>query len=132
LEPSLFEQLKENDILFIDSSHSVKIGGDVNYLYLDILPRLQSGVIVHIHDIGIPYEYPKTYVSSETFRQLWTEQYLLQSFLCYNSEFEILLALNYLMTDHSDLFREVFSYYNPELHTFTSSSFWICRKKKKS
>lgn len=128
LDMSFFEQLKANDILFIDSSHSVKIGGDVNYLFLEILPRLAPGVIVHIHDIGIPYEYLKTYATSESFRQFWTEQYLLQGFLCFNNEFEILLAMNYLMSDHSKVFKKTFPFYNPDLHPFFSGSFWMRRK----
>jgi hypothetical protein len=130
LDPTWFDQLKAEDILFIDSGHCVRIGGDVNYLFLDVLPRLNPGVIVHIHDIGLPYEYPRTYAINESFRQFWTEQYLLQSFLCFNSEFEILLALNYLMTDHAVLFRELFPAYDPENHSFVSGSFWIRRKKK--
>lgn len=125
---SFFNGLKENDILFIDSGHCVKIGGDVNYLFLEILPRLSPGVIIHIHDINMPYEYPKAYATSETFRQFWTEQYLLQSFLCFNSEFEVLMAMNYIMTDHSKSFREFFPHYNPEIHPFISGSFWIRRK----
>jgi len=128
LDMSFFEQLKANDILFIDSGHCVRIGGDVNYLFLEILPRLSPGLIVHIHDIGIPYEYSKTYATSESFRQFWTEQYLLQSFLCFNSEFDVLLAMNYLMTDHLEIFKEIFPYYNPSLHPFISGSFWIRRK----
>lgn len=128
LDFSFFKRLKENDILFIDSGHCVKIGGDVNYLFLEILPRVAPGVIIHIHDITIPYEYPKVYATSETFRQFWTEQYLLQSFLCFNSEFEVLLAMNYIMTDHSKSFREFFPHYNPEIHPFMSGSFWIRRK----
>ncbi len=127
IEPKQFETLGENDILFIDSGHCTKIGGDVNYLYLDILPRLNPGVIVHIHDIALPYEYPEVYTTNETFRQFWTEQYLLQSFLCFNSEFEILLGLNYLMTDHLNTFRKAFPFYNPDIHKFNSSSFWIRR-----
>jgi len=126
---SFFNKLKKNDILFIDSGHCVKIGGDVNFLFLDILPRLSPGVIVHFHDIGIPYEYPKTYSTSETFRQFWTEQYLLQGFLCFNSEFEVLMAMNYLMTDHMELFKKVFPYFNADIHRFLSSSFWIKRKE---
>jgi hypothetical protein len=129
LDPSFFDQLRSNDILFIDSGHCVRIGGDVNYLFLDILPRLAPGCIVHIHDIGLPYEYPKVYATSENFRQFWTEQYLLQSFLCFNYEFEILLAMNYLMTDQLAYFREIFSQYNAEMHQLMSSSFWIRRKE---
>lgn len=130
LDPAFFDRLKENDILFIDSGHCVRIGGDVNYLFLDILPRLAPGVIVHIHDVGFPYEYPKVYATSETFRQFWTEQYLLQSFLCFNSEFEILLAMNYLMTDHCEIFKKSFRHYNSDIHPFISGSFWIRRKKR--
>jgi predicted O-methyltransferase YrrM len=50
-----FSQLHSGDVLFIDSSHTVKIGGDVNYLFLEVLPRLEPGVIVHIHDIFLPF-----------------------------------------------------------------------------
>jgi hypothetical protein len=128
LKPEFFSCLKENDILFIDSSHSVKIGSDVNYLYLEVLPRLADGVIVHIHDISLPYEYPKAYAVNETFRQFWTEQYLLQSFLCHNDKFEVLLGLNYIMADHLDLFKKAFPFYDPEVHLAGSSSFWIKRK----
>jgi hypothetical protein len=125
---SFWERLKANDILFIDSGHCVRIGGDVNYLFLEILPRLSPGVIVHIHDINLPYEYPRAYATSETFRQFWTEQYLLQGFLCFNNGFEILLAMNYLMTDCAGVFRKTFPFYDPEVHPFLSSSFWIKRK----
>lgn len=128
IDSKIFKSLKANDILFIDSSHSVKIGGDVNFLYLEILPRLKPGVIVHIHDIALPYEYPKSYAQSETFRQFWTEQYLLQSFLSLNEKFEILLAMNYLMTDYPIDFKKAFKFYNPEIHLLKSSSFWMKRK----
>lgn len=128
VNPNSFENLKENDILFIDSSHSVKIGGDVNFLYLEILPRLKPGVIVHIHDIHLPYEYHQVYAASETFRQFWTEQYLLQAFLIYNQEFEILLTMNFLMKDHLREFRQAFPGYDPKKHKFISSSFWLKRK----
>jgi hypothetical protein len=125
LDPAFFEQLKENDVLFIDSGHSVRIGGDVNFLYLDVLPRLTYGVIVHVHDIRLPYEYSERLSKNEAFRQFWTEQYLLQSFLCFNSQFEILLAANYLMVDHTEEFLNAFPYCSLGDHP---SSFWIRRK----
>jgi hypothetical protein len=127
LDPEFFDRLDGNSILFIDSGHTVRIGGDVNYLYLDVLPRLAPGVIVHAHDISLPYEYSKTYALSERFLQFWTEQYLLQAFLCYNSEFEILLAMNYLMTDHPDEFRAAFPHYDSTMDA-GSGSFWMRRK----
>lgn len=128
LDLEFWQRLRSGDILFIDSGHCVRIGGDVNYLFLDVLPRLAPGVIVHIHDIALPREYPKAYATSETFRQFWTEQYLLQGFLCFNNEFEILLAMSYLMTDHQDLFRRAFPFYDPENHRLGSASFWMRRK----
>ena len=89
-----FSQLESGDILFIDSSHTVKIGGDVNYLFLEVLPRLKPGVIVHVHDIFLPFEYRRDWVMDEL--RFWTEQYLLQAFLSFNSEFEVLMANAYL------------------------------------
>jgi hypothetical protein len=94
IDLEFFAQLKPGDILFIDSSHTVKIGGDVNYLFLEVLPRLKQGVIVHIHDIFFPFEYRRDWVMDE-FR-FWSEQYLLQAFLTFNSEFEVLMANRYL------------------------------------
>ena len=76
-----FDQLKENDVLFIDSSHTVRIGGDVNFIILDVLPRLAPGVIVHFHDISLPYDYSKVYFTNPIFRVFWMESYLLQAFL---------------------------------------------------
>jgi hypothetical protein len=120
--------LGKNDVLFIDSGHTVRVGGDVNYLIPDILPRLAQGVIIHFHDIGLPYEYPKVYSTNPKFRVFWTEAYLLQAFLCYNNEFEILLALNYLTTEHMASFRSAFPFYRPQSHGGKSGSFWIRRK----
>jgi hypothetical protein len=128
LDPSFFDRLQPNDILFIDSGHCARIGGDVNYLFLEILPRLKQGVIIHVHDISLPYEYSKAYSVNETFRQFWTEQYLLQSFLCFNGEYEVLLAMNYLMTDHFELFKASFPHYDPKLNPNFSGSFWMRRK----
>jgi len=97
IDLEFFSQLRSGDILFIDTSHTVRIGGDVNYLFLEVLPRLNPGVIVHVHDIFLPFEYRRDWVLDE-FR-FWTEQYLLQAFLTFNSEFEVLLA-NYFLTHY--------------------------------
>jgi hypothetical protein len=94
VELEFFSQLGSGDILFIDSSHTVKIGGDVNYLFLEVLPRLKPGVIVHVHDIFFPFDYRRDWVIDK-FR-FWGEQYLLQAFLTFNSEFEVLMANRYL------------------------------------
>ena len=85
-----FASLQANEILFIDSSHVAKTGSDVNYLYHQVLPRLASGVIVHIHDIFLPWDYPREWVTQQ--RRNWNEQYVLQSMLAGGSRFEVLFA----------------------------------------
>jgi hypothetical protein len=128
LDPSFFDSLGKDDVLFIDSGHTVRTGGDVNYLFLDVLPRLSRGVLVHIHDIPMPFEYPEIYFTNPSFRMFWTESYLLQAFLCFNNKYEILLAMSYLMTEKREEFRKAFPYYNPVHHKANSGSFWIRRK----
>jgi hypothetical protein len=125
LDISLFSKLQRNDILFIDSSHIAKTGSDVNFLILDVLPILNPGVVVHFHDIGLPYEYPKTYYTNPHFRVFFNESYMLQAFLSCNNQFEILLAMNYLMVEHSALFRELFPHHSVEDPPVISGGFWI-------
>jgi hypothetical protein len=122
VELSFFKQLKSNDILFIDTSHVLRPGGDVMYLFLKILPQLNSGVWVHIHDIFYPNEYPVEWLRDE-FR-LWNEQYLLIAFLCNNPSFEVMFSLSYLKENY---FKEV-SLYFPILANQSErnpGSFWI-------
>ncbi len=118
-----FEELGENDILFIDSSHVLKIGGDVKFLYLEVLPRIQRKVLVHCHDIFLPAEYPSTWVMKD--HKFWTEQYLLQAFLAFNTSFEVLWAGNYVRLTHPELLKAAFSF---DLTDVLVSSFWMRRK----
>lgn len=129
LEADVFRALGENDILFVDSGHTVRAGGDVNFLVLDILPVLAPGVVVHFHDIALPYEYAEVYFTNPKFRVFWTEAYLLQAFLCHNAAYEVLLAMNFLMRDHAATFRSVWPHYDPSIHRFPSHSFWIRRAR---
>ena len=76
---SLFTSLEAGDLLFVDSSHVSKTGSDVNHIFFEILPRLAPGVIVHVHDIFLPFEYPKDWVIDQ--RRSWNEQYLLRALL---------------------------------------------------
>lgn len=131
VELGSFQQLEQNDILFIDSSHVSKIGSDVNYLILDILPRLKPGVIVHIHDIPLPYEYTKAYALNPAFRMFWTESYLLQAFLCFNTQYEILMPMNYLMLNRTKDFEKAFPYFTSLKFKGISHSFWIQRTLSK-
>jgi hypothetical protein len=116
-----FEELKANDILFIDSSHVVKIGSDVNFLFLEVLPRLASGVVVHIHDIFLPWEMPRNWIFDQ--HLFWNEQYLLQAFLAFNREFEVLLANHLLHRLHEDKLKEAF----PRSPWWGGGSFWMRR-----
>jgi hypothetical protein len=90
----VFEDLAAGDVLFIDTTHTVKMGGEVTHLVLDVLPRLAGGVVVHFHDIFLPWNYPRGLVEPNAY--YWSEQYLLQAFLAYNERYEILLA-NHLL-----------------------------------
>jgi hypothetical protein len=122
VDVEFFSQLESGDILFIDSSHTVKIGGDVNYLFLEVLPRLKAGVIVHVHDIFFPFEYRRDWMLEE-FR-FWTEQYLLQAFLIFNSEFEVLMANSYLNHYYPSDLKAAF----PDLRRWIGGSFWMRRQ----
>lgn len=120
--PHEFAKLGAGDLLFIDSSHVVRTGGDVNFLYLDVLPRLASGVVVHIHDIQLPYEYHRAYSAPGSRAGFyWTEQYLLQAFLALNSVFRVLLAGYWAQLDHSVRFAELFPTWRPSEHRPTTS-----------
>ncbi|MGH9528940.1 MAG: class I SAM-dependent methyltransferase [Terriglobales bacterium] len=83
-----FSSLGEGDVLFIDSSHVASVGSDVVREYLEVIPRLNPGVIVHVHDIFLPSDYPRRAVLQNLW--FWSEQYLLQAFLSFNTKFEVL------------------------------------------
>jgi hypothetical protein len=96
-----FSDLSADDILFIDSSHVSKTGSDVNYIFFEILPHLNSGVYIHVHDIGFPFEYPKEWVYGG---RAWNEAYLLRAFLQYNITFQIRFFNSFLAKFHKDRF----------------------------
>jgi len=100
MEISFFSRLQENDVLFIDSSHIIRPQGDVLFEYLELLPSLNKGVIVHVHDIFSPRNYPKLWLQDEV--RFWNEQYLLEAFLSHNSSWKIIGALNYLHHGYYD------------------------------
>lgn len=115
-----FDDLEENDILFIDSSHVLKIGSDVHFLYLEVLPKLKRGVNIHIHDIFMPYEYPRDWVLCS--QRFWTEQYLLQALLTYSRAYSVLWAGNYMRLKYPDKLRQAFDCFDPNKKM---ASFWI-------
>lgn len=120
---SLFTGLGENDILFVDSTHVVKTGSDVQIEYLEIFPRLAAGVLVQIHDIFLPMEYPRRWVVEN--KWFWNEQYLLQAFLAFNSAFRVRLMASLLHQRHPDRLQANFGSFDPKLHL--PASCWIQR-----
>ena len=94
IDKKTFSALEANDILFIDSSHIIRPQGDVLFEYLEILPILKKGVLVHVHDIFTPKDYLDDWVLK--YIKLWNEQYLLEAFLTFNRDYKIIGALNYL------------------------------------
>ncbi len=115
VDPAVFRSLRAGDILFIDSTHAVRTGGDVNYLILEVLPRLAPGVLVHIHDIYLPYDY-----SPETLQRVWrqwSETSLVRAFLVDNPRVEILACLSQLHHERPAEMSEVFPDYRPRRTT---------------
>ena len=123
LNTSFFEDLGENDLLFIDSSHIIRPHGDVIFELLDLLPSLNKGVYVHFHDIFSPNDYPHEWLFQHM--RFWNEQYLLEAFLTNNSEWEIIGALNYLSKNHYNEIREVCSFITKDRDP---GSFYIRKK----
>jgi peptidoglycan/LPS O-acetylase OafA/YrhL len=120
---AFFDQLGAGDLLFIDSSHVSKVGSDVNYLFFEVLPRLRPGVMVHVHDIFLPDEYPKIWVIDQG--RNWNEQYLLRAFLQFNADWEVLWAAHCMGTRHTAAVQAAFPRY-PRLGG--GGSFWIRRR----
>ncbi len=90
---AVFEQLEAGDVLFIDSTHVVRAGADVNHLVFEVLPRLAPGVSVHVHDVFDGFEYPRKWVEE---RRAWSEAYLLRAFLQFNDAFAVTLFTSWL------------------------------------
>ena len=115
-----FKSLGVDDILFIDSSHVSKIGSDVNYLFLEVLPNLNPGVFVHIHDIFLPNEYKMEWIEKGIF---FNEQYLVQMMLSFSSRYEVIFASNYTHINHRQLLAKSLAI--DEGATFGGGSLWI-------
>ena len=112
LDLAFFSELGEDDVLFIDSSHVIRPQGDVLFEYLELLPRLNKGVIVHVHDIFSPKNYPTRWLEDEVV--FWNEQYLLEAFLSHNRDWKVIGALNYLHHKHYRELKTVAPFLTPE------------------
>ena len=110
----IFEDLSAGDFLFIDSTHTLKIGSDVSKIYLEIIPKLKPGVIIHIHDIFFPYNYSRD-INNTMFQ--WLETQMLQALLINNSKIEILFCMSHLHYEFSNVLKEIFPMYEPQSDT---------------
>jgi predicted O-methyltransferase YrrM len=123
MDLDLFEQLEEDDVLFIDSSHIIRPQGDLLTLFLRVLPRLKRGVLIHIHDIFTPRDYKDEWVNDEI--RLWNEQYLLEALISCSSSFEVVGALNYLQHHHPVELSAALPVLGSELAERECGSFWM-------
>jgi hypothetical protein len=105
----VFLSLQSGDFLFLDSSHVVGIGSDVVREYLEIVPRLASGVLIHAHDIFIPADYPREAVLHNL--AFWSEQYLLQALLMFNPQFEVLWGSSCMQSRATTALESVFPHW---------------------
>ncbi len=95
-----FNELNNDDVLFVDSSHVAKWHSDLLHIVFNILPLLQEGVLVHFHDIPWPFEYPTHWLRTG---RAWNEAYFLRAFLQGNRDFEIVYFNSYMAQVHTDL-----------------------------
>jgi len=122
IDVDFFSCLEANDILFIDSSHTVKFGSDVCYEFLEILPSIAPGVWVHVHDIFFPHDYPAEWLLKR--RLALNEQYVLEAFLSFNRDFKVALSNHWLSIDHTPAVTALW----PVTGILGSgSSFWVRR-----
>lgn len=132
VEPSVFSDLGAGDILFIDSSHRVFTNSDVTVFFLEVLPRLNPGVTLHIHDVFLPFDYPSSWSTRH-----YSEQYLLAAYLLAGyPRLEVLLPLAYIdrhpqlgslvrSSWRCDLFQRSFARYRQPAGGYMGTSFWL-------
>lgn len=118
-DPEVFDALEADDILFIDSSHQVRVSNDVAHLFCRILPKLSPGVLIHVHDVFLPYEYPKRF-----FYECpgWGEQYVLHALL-QGGGYDVLWPGYYVQKERPELFETL-----PFLANGRAQSFWMRKR----
>lgn len=122
---AVFEQLDAGDVLFIDTAHTVKTGGDVAWIYGEVIPRLHPGVVVHIHDAFIPGDYPKQWVLEGWG---WNEIYLLKAFLAFNRAFEVLFGVQWMIQNEPALLDRAFPGFR-RYRQRQGAALWIRRRE---
>jgi hypothetical protein len=122
----VFDALEANDILYIDNSHRVFMNSDATTVFLDVIPRLKPGVLVEIHDVTLPYDYPAEWIS-----RYYSEQYLLAAYLLAKGNGLDVVMPSTFVSDDPDL-KGVLSplWARPEMQNVQThgSSFWLRTK----
>jgi predicted O-methyltransferase YrrM len=95
---SLFENLEANDVLFFDGSHLLHANSDVQWFFMEVMPRLKRGVVVQVHDIYLPYDYPQNMCD-----RFYAEQYMLATMLLSNPERYEIISPNFYMSEDAEL-----------------------------
>jgi hypothetical protein len=126
LDLSMFESLDDRDVLVVDTSHAVRLGGDVIFVVLDVLPRLKAGVVVHFHDVFLPWHYPRAWYEREEW--YWAEQYLLQAFLAFNDQFEVLLGAQLVARERRERLEELLPLATHATSIGQFQSLWLRRR----
>ncbi|NWF64506.1 MAG: class I SAM-dependent methyltransferase [Chloroflexi bacterium] len=126
-----FDALQPGDFLFIDTTHTVKLGSDVNHLLFNVIPRIQPGVYIHVHDIFLPYEYPRRWYDEISI--FWNEQYLWLAYFLDNPFVEIILPNYWISVEKKDELRKRFQSF--DIWTLTNNlggasgaSLWFRKK----
>jgi len=127
IDLTMFTLLEENDILFIDSSHVLKLNSDVLFYFTKIFPLVKKGVLVHIHDIFFPNDYPLEWLKEGRF---WNEQYFLYVFLQYNTKYKIEFCNSYALFKYHNQLKELQKdcyemRYQFSMTVFGGGSIWI-------
>lgn len=115
------ENLSAGDLLFIDSSHVLKLGSDVEHEFLRVLPTIPAGVIVHVHDIFLPFQYPEDWIVNHRF---WNEQYLLQALMTTSKSWSVLYASTFMRRLAHEETSKLLPFDVPGL----PGSFWMVRQ----
>jgi len=131
IEVSFFRELQKDDVLFIDSSHVLKIDGDVPFLYLEVVPALHVGVVFHIHDVPFPYNIPyppQLWVFGQKWPMLWNEAMVVQAFLSFNSSFKVIMSTPLIRYFDEEFLRKSIPIYESiDQNPNTFSSLWLRR-----
>jgi predicted O-methyltransferase YrrM len=112
--------LAEPVLVFIDSSHILRAGGDLQHLYTRLVPALPAGTLIHVHDIFLPYDYPLAYQ-----QRLYTEQYVVQALLAHSPRFRVVFATHYMARQQPEPMRHTFDEVVGRDDLYYGSSFWF-------